>query len=376
MNRAILKPKEDRRLLRGHLWAFRSEFKSIPKAEDGDIVDIQTAEGKFAGRGFYQAEGGIAIRILDRHQPDIDGGFFRKRVDDAKALRDRLFPGTTTYRWIHGESDGLPGLVADRYGAIVSVRTSCAFYHKHAKSLLRAFVGQYEDVEGARFEFGNEIITHGDVPDEFEVNVDGVLLGCPMSKGQKTGLFLDQRINARILDQLAPGARVFDGFCYVGQWGLRAAKAGASEVVGIDSSISAIEQAKANVERNGVAGICRFETGDVSEWLQKGDTYDVVCVDPPAFAKAKAYVTKSMARYQGLNRDAMKAVNPNGGYLITSTCSQPVTPDLFMEMIKRAARSAQRSVRVLAMNGAPADHPVLLAMPETAYLTNVVLRVD
>lgn len=376
MTRAILKPKEERRLLRGHLWAFRSEFTNLPQSEDGAVMDVYTAEGKFIGRGFYQAEGGIAVRILDRHQPEIDNAFFRKRIDDAYALRKRLFPGATAYRWLHGESDGLPGLVADRFGAVVSIRTSCAFYAGHAKAIMRAFVSNYEDIEGARFEYNNTVETFGDAPDETVADVDGVLLGCRLTGGQKTGLYLDQRVNARILDQLAPGFAVFDGFCYVGQWAIRAAKAGADRVVAVDSSNPAIEQAKANAERNGVAGQCRFEAGDVTDWLNKGEKYDVVCIDPPALAKSRAHVEKSMMRYQGINRDALKAVNPAGGFLITSTCSNPVTQDIFLEMLKRAARSAQRSIRILAINGAPADHPVLLAMPETAYLTNVVVRVD
>jgi 23S rRNA (cytosine1962-C5)-methyltransferase len=373
MNRAILKNNEERRLLRGHLWAYRTEFTSLPSIEDGDLADVYTPRGKFVGRGFFQAEGGIAVRLLDRHQMDVDTAFFRRRIEEALALRQRFFPGQNVYRWIHGESDGLPGLIVDRYDALVTIHTQCAFYGVHSKALLNAFMGQ-EGITGVRLDCAGEITHKGETPTDLEIEIDGIRLGFSPERGQKTGLFLDQRENARLLDAIAPGARVLDGNCYVGQWSLRAAKAGAAKVIGVDSSAQAITQAKTNATLNGLEDTCQFECADINEFLAKAKQFDVVCIDPPALAKSRARLSQALGRYQGLNRDAMKAVKKDG-YLITSSCSRWVDESSFLEMVKRAARSAQRSAVIHAVRTAPADHPVLLAMPETAYLTCVLLRI-
>jgi len=412
--RLTLNPKEERRLLRGHLWAYRNEFAWLPgqgeapdkpepsdksdrsdrsdesdrsyrsnkshgtngfapRLEDGCLVDVLADNGKFVGRGFYQAEGGIAVRILDRSPRPIDAVFLRERVNQALSLRSRFFPGSRVYRWMHAESDGLPGLVADRFDSLVSIKTTCAFYERMADALTEVFLRQ-DGVEGISFEYRDGVRHLGQVPSELEVLLDGVRVGFPLAQGQKTGLFLDQRENCRLLDGVAAGARVLDAHCYVGLWSCRAIRAGAASVLGVDTSARAVERAQRNAALNGGTDKCRFECAPIEKVFARDERYDVVCLDPPALAKTRAHLVKALELYQALNRDGMKAVSP-GGYLITSSCSQPVDAAAFLEMLKRAARSAQRQTALLALRGAPPDHPVLMEMPETAYLKCALLRV-
>lgn len=366
-----LKPKEDRRLLRGHLWVYRNELQKDPALPDGTLVDIFNESRRFIGRGFYQAEGGIAARILTRHQEEIDTAFWRERLDAALAWREKIFAGSDVYRWIFGESDGLPGLVIDRYGSVVACSTSSVFYQQHAQGLLEALLRQ-PGITGGVLVYNNHRITAGEVPERLQFEMDGLQLELDLVHAQKTGLFLDQRRNSQAVRTFAPGARVFDGHCYHGVWACHAAVAGASQVTAVDSSAAAIEQARRNAELNGVGDRCSFITGDVEEQL-KG-TYDLVILDPPAFAKNRVAAKKAIARYQALNTNAMKAVAP-GGMLITSSCSHFVSPEEFVEVLKRAAAAAKRQAWLVDLRGASPDHPVSLQMPETSYLKCAFLRV-
>jgi len=368
-----LLPKEERRLLRGHLWAYRNEFAEIPEIQDGEIVDVLSAEGRFVGRGFYQGQGGIAVRILAWHQTDITPAFFANRIETARAFRETLFPGETTYRWVFGESDGLPGLVADRYGSVVVVHTSCSFYRSRIDSMSASLLA-HEGVEGIRAEICGETRRYGTVPEKTDCTVDGLRVRVDIETGQKTGLFLDQRMNWPILRRFANGKRVLDGHCYVGLWSIHAALAGASHVTAADTSAAAIDCARINAGLNGVLERCSFERKDVMEALEGKGRYDVIVLDPPALAKSRAQERKALGLYQTLNTAALKALDP-GGVLITSSCSHFVTAEDFLEILKRATAAARRQTWLLEVRGASLDHPVLTAMPETAYLKCVTLRV-
>lgn len=373
MKRARLQPREERRLLRGHRWAFRNEFEEIPPLEDGAVLDVLSAEGRFVGRGFYQAQGGIAVRILSRRETPIDETFFAESIERAQQYRERLFPDETSYRWVYAESDGLPGLVADRYGAAVCVQSSCAFYEQHAESLAGAFLGR-AGVESVRIQVCGRERTFGAPFSMVEARFDGVHLCVDAAGGQKTGMFLDQRENARAARRLASGARVLDGHCYIGLWSVHAALGGAREVLGVDSSEAAIQAARENAQRNGVAAVCSFACEDIADTLRRAEGYDVVFLDPPALAKSRGARDNALGMYQALNRDAFRAVE-RGGYLVTSACSHQVSRTDFLDMLKRAARSAQREAWLVDVRGPAPDHPVLLAMPETDYLTCATLRV-
>lgn len=373
ITRARLLPKEDRRLIRGHLWAYRNEFAELPGLDDGAVVDVHSADGRFVGRGFFQAQGGIAVRILDWRQTDIDAQFLNERLDNARAFREQVFPGEQTYRWVYGESDGLPGLVVDRYGPVVVLHSACAFYHEHLETLAGYFLAA-DGITGVRTECGGQVRTFGETPGHVECSIDGISVHVNLAGGQKTGLFLDQRMNWPTIRRYAPGKRVFDGHCYAGLWSLHAAAAGAQHVTAVDTSAPALDQAQANAERNDVSKQCAFERRDVLEALQDSGDYGVVVLDPPALAKTRAQERKALGLYQALNAAAMKAIEP-GGILITSSCSHFVTQETFLEILKRAATSVHKHIWVLEARGASLDHPVLMAMPETSYLKCVTLRV-
>lgn len=368
-HRAVLKPKEERRLLRGHMWAFRNEFAELPEIGDGAVVDVVTSHGRFVGRGFFQQEGGIAVRLLSRKAEPIDSAFLEHRVRRARAFRETLYPGASVYRWIYGESDELPGLVADRYGEVVSLHASAAFYAERLDTIAGAFLA-YDDIEGV---LANQQ-RYGHVPDVANCALGSLKLRVDMRQHQKTGLFLDQRENREFAARFCNGASVLDGHCYQGLWSCIAAQAGAAHVRGIDTSAAALERARIHAELNGVDDRCTFEEADIMNALAASDRYDVVILDPPALAKSRSAQPKALGMYRNLNKAGIECVKP-GGYLITSSCSHFVSRDDFLETLKRAATAAQRHCACIAMSGAAPDHPVLLAMPETAYLTCAVLRV-
>ncbi len=369
---ATLKPKEERRLLRGHRWAYRNEFAALPDAEDGGVVDVLADGGRFVGRGFYQASGGIAVRILTLEDKPVDSALLRARIHRARRYRDRLFPGSAVYRWVHAESDGLPALVADRYGCVVSVQTTSAYYAQHAEAIAAAFMEE-SGVTGVRFDVCGNVSRFGAIPSPIEMRLNEVRFRVDIDQGQKTGMFLDQRENVSMLRTLAGEARVLDGHCYTGLWGISAACWGAAEATCVDTSAAALELARQNAELNGVTDRCRFECADIQDVLRRKGPFDVIMLDPPALAKTRGQTRKALGVYLSLNRAAMEAVAP-GGWLVTSSCSHFVTVEAFLEMLKRAARSAQRDVWLVEVRGASRDHPVLMAMPETAYLTCAALR--
>ena len=371
--RAILKEKEDRRLTRGHCWAYRNEFAKLPTLEDGETVDVFSDRGGFVGRGFYQTEGGIAVRLLARHQVSVDADFFRERVASACRFRERCFPGETVYRWVFGESDGLPGFIADRYGPLVAAQTSCAFYEGWAEALAESFLA-CEGVHGVRLAVRGRVHRYGDTPESVPCSVDGIHVAVDTEAGQKTGLFLDQRVNQHAARRYAAGSRVLDGHCYVGLWSCHAAQAGAVSVLGADTSGAAIERARENASRNGLDGVCAFEHADIADVLARADRDDLNILDPPALAKSRAHLRNALGCYQTLNANAMTRLEP-GGILVTSSCSHFVDREAFIETLKRAAAAVQRQVWLVDARGASPDHPVLAAMPETAYLTCVTLRV-
>jgi 23S rRNA (cytosine1962-C5)-methyltransferase len=369
---STLKEKEDRRILRGHPWAYRNEFAQLPvDAPDGAIIDVFAANRRFIGRGFYQAAGGIAVRMLARHQIEVDKDFWADRLSHARSYREPQFG--TVYRWVHAESDGLPGLVVDRFDCVAVVESSCAFYREHANALAKALLAT-EGIRSVRMTFSGVTETRGEEMGTVEVECEGLRLALDFSLSQKTGLFLDQRINSRDIRRWSAGARVLDAHCYAGVWSCHAALAGAASVLGVDTSAPSLEMAKRNAALNGCNNV-NFECADIGSVLKRGDRYDVVVLDPPALAKSRAHLTPAFGRYLDLNTAAISSLNP-GGILVTSSCSHFVTLTDFMEMLKRAVRGSQRTAWILDTRGAAPDHPVLMGMPETEYLKCVTLRIE
>ncbi|HDP36006.1 MAG TPA: class I SAM-dependent rRNA methyltransferase [Candidatus Hydrogenedentes bacterium] len=367
-----LKPKEERRIIRGHAWVYRNEVAAMPELGDGDVVDVFASNRRFVGRGFYQQAGGIAVRILTNHQNDIDGVFFHETLTNALCLREKLFPGSRVYRWMHGESDMLPGLVVDRYDTVAVAHSDCAFYQRCGEMLLETLLS-FAGVESVLFRCQGGKQWAGKQAESLEIRINDIRVALSFDDSQKTGLFLDQRCNWPLVRAFASGAAMLDGYCYHGLWGLHAAQAGAATVIGVDTSADAINHARTNAALNGAAQ-CAFEQGDVETALQSGDRWDVIVLDPPAFAKNRSQSRKAAARYEGINGLAMNALNP-GGVLVSCSCSHFISNEAFLEILKRAARRAGKQAQLIEMRGAAPDHPVLLSMPETAYLKCAVLCV-
>ncbi len=369
---ATLKPKEERRLLRGHRWAYRNEFAALPNAEDGALVDVLTDGGRFLGRGFFQAAGGIAVRLLTLEDKPVDAALLRARIHRARRYREQRFGDSTVYRWVHAESDGLPGFVADRYDRVVSVQAASVFYVQHAKAIAAAFL-EVPGVTGVRFETSGHVTHFGEAISPVELAMNDVRFLVDVDRGQKTGMFLDQRENVLLLRNLARDARIMDGHCYTGLWGVSAACWGAKQVIGVDTSAAALDLARQNARLNQVEERCHFQCRDVRDTLLEDGPFDVILLDPPALAKTRGQMRKALGAYLALNRLAMEALAPEG-WLITSSCSHFVGADVFLETLTRAARAARRDLWLVEMRGAASDHPVSIAMPETAYLTCAALR--
>lgn len=384
-----LRENEERRLLEGHLWAFSNEIAGVEgQPEPGALADLYSARDRFVGRGFYHPHSLIAFRVAARDKIDIDEAFFKKRLVEAFALRQSLYGAEASCRWLFGESDGLPGLIVDRYGDYRAVQILSAGMER----LKAVIVSALADVLGPKgvvlrpdaplrelegLPQGKAEVVFGEVPDRVQIELAGVKFYTDLRSGQKTGFYFDQRENRRVLGRLCKGKRVLDAFCYTGGFGLSAAAHGASRVVLVDSSEPALELAQANAQLNGVSESCAFVHGDALTLLsQEGqkNQFDIIVLDPPAYARSKKHLPKALKAYEKLNAQAMKML-PRGGWLATSSCSHHVDRAAFLEMLRNAARRAGRRVRLLELRSQAKDHPVLLSMPETEYLKFALLEI-
>ncbi len=394
----VLKASEDRRVRRGHLWIFSNEVESAPADfAAGGSVHFLTHAKALLGTGFYNPHSLIAGRLLDRADIAPDGEFFARRLRAAQELRRRMFTDDS-YRWIHGESDDLPGLVVDRFDRAVVIESYCAGMDQLLPSLLEGLksVGSGPAAEpGAEPQPWDAIVLkndgglrrleslvervevlEGDLARPHWFTVDGVRMAADLLEGQKTGFFFDQRLNRRMVAGLCAGRRVLDMFCHTGGFGLVAAKAGAQSVVSVDDSLPALELARAAARENGVHEKMRFEKGDAFDFLSGlKESFDVVVVDPPKFAPSKKHLSQAEEAYIRLNALALRRV-VGGGFLATSSCSQHVERDTFRQIISRAAQQAGRRARIVHWGGAGPDHPIRPSMPETEYLKFALVHVS
>ena len=384
-----LNPGEENRLLAGHPWIYRNEVEGWPPSvEPGDLVDVVDSRGRFLGRGYLNPRSNIAIRLFGRDRLPIDGNFFINRIRQAQAWREKLLGERSAYRVVHAEADGLPGLIVDRYGDALAIQVLTAGMDRRRALILtaiaevlqpRAVVARNDspmrEREGLARERG---VLCGELPPDLVVQVNGLDVPVDLLEGQKTGLFLDQIDNYRLLERLAGGAEVLDCFCYTGLWGLHAARYGAARVTGLDQSAPAIEQAKTLAERNGLAERCAYRVGNVFDELKERDrrreSFDLIILDPPAFVKTRTRLPEAIAGYKEINLRAMRLLRP-GGCLITCSCSHHLTAEQFRQLLGDAARDVRRTVRLTAQGAQGRDHPVLLGMPESEYLKCFVLQV-
>jgi len=301
--------------------------------------------------------------------------------------RDAPLPGPA-YRVVHGEADGLPGLVVDRYGDAVAIQFLTAGMDRR-RDLIRTAVEEVlrprtivarndstiREREGLHRE---RAVISGQIPPEPTVTINGLDVVVDLLEGQKTGLFLDQIDNYPLIERMAGGADVLDCFCYLGLWGLHAARYGATRVTGIDQSPAAIKQATALAERNSLADRCAFRVGNVFDELRERDrrreAFDLVILDPPAFVKARNRIPEALAGYKEINLRAMRLLRP-GGFLVTCSCSYHLSAEQFRCMLWDAARDVRRTTRLVAQGAQGRDHPVLLGLAESEYLKCCVLQV-
>jgi len=385
-----LKRNEDRRLHAGHLWIFSNEVDTgqspLVKFKAGELVRVLAHNDRALGLAYVNPQSLIAARVLETWKiPDVV--WLAARIRAALALRERLYP-KPYYRLVYGESDGLPGLVIDRYGSACVVQIGTAGMEQ-LKPKIQEALSQVLRCEAVLFKNDSSAREMEGLPSYVEtakgnfdkpavVIEDGLEFQAPLAEGQKTGWFFDQAANRRALSKyVRKGARVLDVFSYVGAWGVRAAHHGAREVTCVDSSAGALELAAANAERNGLKVETRKgDAFDVLEDLAKqGARFDIVVVDPPAFAKRKKDLPKALAAYKRLNQLALRAL-ADDGILVSCSCSFHVSAEELQDAIAKAARGAEKHLQILEMGGQAPDHPVHPAIPETRYLKAYFCRVN
>ena len=392
-----LRRGKEESLERRHPWVFSGAIESIEEGDaplmEGDLVDVVTKQGTFIARGHYQI-GSIAVRVLSFERESIDQEWWTERVARAKGVRDALSmtnnPSTTCYRLIHGEGDLLPGLVVDVYGhtAVVQCHSvgmyrsrqmiaeaiRCAYgsaieaiYDKSSQTLpYKADLGAIDGYLWGRAAESKNVVLENDM--QFVVNWE---------EGQKTGFFIDQRENRDLVRQYSRGRKVLNTFCYTGGFSVAALRGGATEVVSIDLSERAVKLAEENVALNfGPDAPHKAIATNAVEYLKDiDDSYDLIILDPPAFAKHHKVLGNALQGYKKINARALEKIRP-GGILFTFSCSQAVSRELFRTTIFTAAAIARRKVRIIGQLTQPADHPINIYHPEGEYLKGLVVYVE
>ncbi|AKJ03072.1 23S rRNA (cytosine1962-C5)-methyltransferase [Archangium gephyra] len=388
-----LAPGLGRHLRAGHPWVFRKALDKVPKIPPGSVVDL-AENGKFVARGYFDPHSAIAVRVLTRNpRQNIDAAFFAQRVKQALAERRSLIDLTDTdsFRLIHGEGDGLPGVVVDLYGRYAVLKLYSAGLTPYRGLIVEALKAAVPELKGilGRDEVGRDDAEEDEgrgagrmlwgekAPEVLEILERGAKFGVDAWRGQKTGFFLDQRENRYLIRRLAKGRDVLNCFCFSGGFSVNAALGGAKSVFSVDLDPDAIALARENFTRNGLpAEKHDFLAADVFKLLasfrEEGRTFDLIILDPPAFAKSQKAVQAAIDGYASLNRQALGLLRP-GGLLATASCSARVGADDFMGAVKEAAFKAGVDLAMVEERYQPPDHPIRLQFPEGRYLKFYVM---
>ena len=381
-----LKKGEGRTLKRGGSWIFDNEIESVMGSyEDGDIVIVRDFDGYPMGRGFINSASTIRVRMMTRNaDQEIDDEFLRQRVKDAWEYRKNVID-TSSCRLIFGEADFFPGLVIDKYSDVLVVESLALGIDKLKNKIIDLLKeellsdgikirGVYERSDAkVRLKEGMERVK-GFIGEEFDTDVtieeNGVKYQVDVKDGQKTGFFLDQKLNRMSIQKLAKGKRVLDCFTHTGSFALNAALGGASSVIGVDASDLAINQARINAKLNGVEDRVEFRVDDVLDMLprmvEEKELFDLVILDPPAFTKSRSTIKQAAKGYRAINTSGLKLVK-NGGYFATCTCSHFMDYENFTKIIAEAARAAHKRLRQIEFKTQASDHPILWAEDENSY---------
>ena len=380
----VISPRGIDRLRSGHLWVYRSDVRSA-KAEAGAIVRVTDERGHFHGRAFYSDKSQIAIRLLTHKDVPVDAAFFTERLRHAAAYRKIVVENTDAFRLVYGEADYLPSLVVDRYGDYLVIQTLSQATERlkplfveiltelfSPKGILERNDPKVRLLEGLERSVS---VLFGEVPDEILAKENGITFVYDLRKGQKTGSFLDQRENHQAARRYASG-EVLDCFSYQGGFALTVADA-CEHVEAIDMAPAALAASRRNQELNSVENVT-FREGNsfdlLKEYDEAGRKFQMVILDPPAFAKNRDSLPAAQRGYKEINLRALKLLKP-GGFLVTCSCSYHVSEPLFLQILAEAAIDAKRSIVIVDRRTQAQDHPILLTMPETHYLKCLIIRV-
>ena len=385
---AYLRGGREKKVLQGNPWVFSSEIDRISGTyAPGDVVSVKSARGRMLGCAFYNPQSQIALRFVTFRDEHVNEEFFRQRIHRAVEYR-RAFADMKSCRMVFAESDGLPALIVDSFGGVLSMQCLCLGMEKHRETILKALceeldpqgIWQRDDVPVRRHE-GLELTTgllYGQVPDAVEMRENGVRFLVDVKNGQKTGFFLDQKENRAAIAPFVKNAKVLDCFTHTGSFALHAAYYGASDVTGVDISEYACECAAENARLNGLDNV-HFVVANAFDLLKEkqtaGEKYDVVILDPPAFTKTRGAVESALRGYKEINLRAMKLLR-DGGYLVTCSCSQHILPPLFQKMVQEAAEDTHTRLMQVEFRTQGRDHPILPALPETQYLKCGIYRIE
>ena len=389
--------KAEAAILRGHPWVYDAEITATEgQAENGGLVDVISKKGRYLGTGFLSEQSKIRVRLVSRNANDqFDAAFWRRKLQWAWEYRKRVMSpeDLDACRIIFGEADFLPGLVVDKFSDVLVVQSLALGIDRMKEEILSLLVealradgveirGIYERSDAKVREQEGLPRQKGFIGAEFPTRVqiveNGVRYEVDVEDGQKTGFFLDQKYNRLAIQRLCRDARVLDCFTHTGSFALNAGIAGASSVLGVDASQLAVDQARINAELNGLSDRVQFQCADVFDLLpeleRQGEQFDVVILDPPAFAKSRASVKNATRGYRDINLRGMKLVR-DGGYLATCSCSHFMTYELFTQTIAQAARSAHVRLRQVEYRTQAPDHPILWAADESYYLKFYIFQV-
>ena len=392
MKSLFLNKNVGNRVENGHPWIFANEInkgKALDAAaKAGEIVNVFTHDKKFIGKGYVNPQSQIMVRLLARDKDAvIDEQFFYNKINQAWAYRQTL-GYTENCRLIFGEADDIPQLIIDKFNDFFVVQTLALGIDVWKPAIVTAIEkifspkGIYERNDVPVRELEGMEQYKGFLSAPFDTNIiineNGIKFNVDIANGQKTGYFLDQQDNRRAIQHIVKGADVLGAFCYTGSFEITAAHYGAKSVLGLDISQMAIDMCNKNAALNGLENTCRFECVNafdvLKEWSKEGKQWDVVMLDPPSFAKNRSTIDKAVAGYKEINLRGMKLVKP-GGFLVTSSCTNLVQPELFLDIIQMAAKDAKRKIRQVVFNAQSADHPIIRGQENTHYLKFLIVQV-
>ena len=372
----------------GHPWIYNNEIDRIAgTVAPGDIVEVYYFDGQLAGRGYINPGSQIMIRLLTRKRDNIDAAFFHQKISEAWAYRQQL-GYTENCRLVFGEADGLPALIIDKFNDYFVLQTLSLGTEQWKTAIVDAInaifkpKGIYErndvpvrELEG--LEQKKDFLSDP-FPTEIIIQENGLQFYVDIEHGQKTGYFLDQQDNRRAIQHIVKGADVLGAFTYTGTFEIHAAHYGAKSVLGIDISDNAVAQANRNAALNKLDHIVKFEAMNafdvLKNWGKEGRKYDVVMLDPPAFTKSRSSIEKAVTGYKEINLRGMKMIN-NGGFLVTSSCTNLVSPELFLDTIYMAAKDAKKRIRQVTYQSQSSDHPIIWGIENTHYLKFLIVEV-